>query len=96
MSDKKRRFFRLVESYINDYQKDAVELIYGKDSKIKIHNWGNNNKGDVLYFEIVIILGDTINESVMDKSMAEELLKDAIVYFYPEVQRVICMTRFDV
>ena len=96
MSDKKRRFFRLVESYINDYQKDAVELIYGKGSKIKIHNWGNNNKGDVLYFEIVIILGDTINESVMDKSMAEELLKDAIVYFYPEVQRVICMTRFDV
>jgi len=81
---------------MNDYQKDAVELLYGKGSKIKIHNWGNNNKGDVLYFEIVIILGDTINESVMDKSMAEELLKDAMVYFYPEVQRVICMTRFDV
>lgn len=96
MSDKKRRFFRLVESYINDYRKDAVELLYGKGSKIKIHNWGNNNKGDVLYFEIVIILGDTINESVMDKSMAEELLKNAMIYFYPEVQRVICMTRFDV
>jgi hypothetical protein len=32
----------------------------------------------------------------MDKSMAEELLKDAMVYFYPEVKRVICMTRFDV
>ena len=96
MSDKKRRFFRLLESYINDYQKDAVELLYGKGSEIKIHNWGNNNKGDVLYFEIVIILGDTINESVMDKSMAEELLKNAMVYFYPEVQRVICMTRFDV
>ena len=96
MSDKKQRFFRLLESYINDYRKDAVELLYGKGSKIKIHNWGNNNKGDVLYFEIVIILGDTINESVMDKSMAEELLKNAMIYFYPEVQRVICMTRFDV
>jgi hypothetical protein len=96
MLDKKRRFFRLVESYINDYQKDAVELIYGEGSKIKIHNWGNNIKGDTLYFEIIIILGNTINESVMDKSMAEELLKNAMTYFYPEVQRVICMTRFDV
>ena len=96
MSDKKRRFFRLVESYINDYQKDAVELMYGEGSKIKIHSWSYNNKGDTFLFEIVIVLGEVISESVMDKTMAEVLLKEALVYFYPETEKIKCIVRFDV
>jgi hypothetical protein len=96
MSDKKQRFYRLIESYINDYQKDAVELMYGEGAKIKVHNWTYNGKGDTFLFELVIILGETINESVMDKTMAEVLLKDSLVYFYPEIQKIKCMVRFDV
>lgn len=96
MSDKKQRLFRLIESYMNDHQKDAVELMYGKDAKIKIHNLTYNNKGDTFLFELVIILGETINESVMDETMAEVLLKDSLVYFYPEVKKIKCMVRFDV
>lgn len=96
MSDKKKRFFRLLESYINDYQKDAVELMYGKGSKIKVHNWSHNNKGDTFLFELIIELGDVINESVMDKTMSEVLLRDALVYFYPETQNIKCIVRFDV
>lgn len=96
MSDKKQRFFRLLESYINDYQKDAVELMYGKGSKIKVHNWSHNNKGDTFLFELIIELGDVINESVMDKTMSEVLLRDALVYFYPETQNVKCIVRFEV
>jgi hypothetical protein len=41
-------------------------------------------------------LGDTINESVIDTSLAEVLLEDALVYFYPEVKKINCMVRFDV
>lgn len=96
MSDKKQRFFRLLESYINDYQKEAVELMYGKGSKIKVHNWSHNNKGDTFLFELIIELGDVINESVMDKTMSEVLLRDALVYFYPETQNIKCIVRFDV
>lgn len=96
MSDKKQRFFRLLESYINDYQKDAVELMYGKGSKIKVHNWSHNNKGDTFLFELIIELGDVINESVMDKTMSEVLLRNALVYFYPETQNVKCIVRFEV
>ena len=96
MSDKKQRFFRLIESYINDYQKDAVELMYGEGAKIKIHSWTYNGKGDTFLFELVFILGETINEQVMDKTMAEVLLKDSLVYFYPEIEKIKCMVRFDV
>lgn len=96
MLDKKRRFFTLLESYMNDFQKDAVELMYGEGAKIKVHNWTHNTKGDTFLFELIIVLGDVINESVMDKTMAEILLKDALVYFYPETEKIKCMVRFDV
>ena len=96
MLDKKRKFFRLLELYINESQKESVESMYGKNSKIKIHNWTYTVKGDKILFELVIILGDVINESVMDTGMAEILLKDALVYFYPEIENINCMVRFDV
>jgi hypothetical protein len=96
MSDKKRRFYRLLEYYINDSRKEEVELMYGKGSKIKVHNWTHNTKGDTFIFELIVILGDTINESVIDKNMAEALLKEALQFFYPEVKNVNCMVRFDV
>jgi hypothetical protein len=96
MSDKKRRFYRLLESYINNSRKEDLELMYGKDSKIKIHNWTHNVKGDQFIFELIIVLGDTINESVMDTNFAEVLLEDALQYFYPEVTKICYMVRFDV
>ena len=96
MSDKKHRFYRLLESYINDSRKEDLELMYGKDAKIKIHNWTHNVKGDQFIFELIVVLGDTINESVIDTNLAEVLLEDALVYFYPEVKKISCMVRFDV
>lgn len=70
--------------------------MYGKGSKIKIHSWSHNNKGDTFLFELVIELGDVISESMMDKTMSEVLLKDALMYFYPETEKIKCMVRFDV
>lgn len=96
MPGKKRRFYRLLEQYMNEYRKDAVELIYGVGSKIKVHHWSYNSKGDTFLFELVVILGDEINESVMDKSLAVALLNDSLVYFYPEVKNIRCIVSFDV
>jgi hypothetical protein len=70
--------------------------MYGEGAKIKIHSWSYNGKGDTFLFELVIVLGEIINESVMDKTMAEVLLRDSLVYFYPEIQKIKCMVRFDV
>lgn len=96
MLDKKRRFFRLLEIYMNDIKKDEVELMYGKGSKIKIHNWSHNLTGDKVIFDMVIVLGELIDESVMDTSFSEILLKDALVYFYPEIFNIGCIVSFDV
>ena len=96
MPDKKQRFYRLLETYMNDSRKEDLELMYGKGSKIKVHNWTHNTNGDTFIFELIIVLGDTINESVIDTNLAEVLLEDALVYFYPEVKKISCMVRFDV
>jgi len=96
MSDKKQRFYRLLENYINESRKEEVELMYGTDSKIKVHNWTYNAKGDQFIFELIVVLGGTINESVMDTNLAEVLLEDALQYFYPEVKKICYIVRFDV
>jgi hypothetical protein len=48
--DNKRRLYRLIEKYINDFKGDAVESIYGKGSLIKVHtiNFGVTSKTMIL------------------------------------------------
>ena len=58
MTDKKKRFYRLLERQINGLRKEAVELIYGKGSRIEVHSWTHNIKGDTFIFELIgVILG---------------------------------------
>ena len=95
MLDKKRRLFRLIESYINDFQKDAVEEMYGVGTKIKIHNMVESSSQKAILFEAIIILGDTITEQVMDRKLADILIQDAMVYFFPN-QSIKTYVRWDV
>ena len=55
------------------------------------HSFSTN----VLLFEIVVILGETINESVMDDTLASVLIQDSMVYFYPE-SKIQTYVRFDI
>ena len=93
--DNKRRFYRQLEYYINDFNKKSVESWYGNGSVIKIHNVGFGVKDKNITIEIVIILGDVITESQMDESMAVALVSDGLVYFYPELE-VNVIYRWDV
>ena len=95
MLDKKRRLFRLIETYINDYQKDAVEEMYGVGTTIKIHNMAESSSQKALLFEAIIILGDTKTEQVMDRKLADILIQDAMVYFFPN-QSIKTYVRWDV
>ena len=95
MLDKKRRFFRLVESYVNDFRGDAVREFYGDKARIKIHTMTHSFSTNVLLFEIVVVLGETINESVMDDTLASILIQDSIVYFFPD-SKISTYVRFDV
>ena len=95
MSDKKRRFFRLIEHYINDFRKDALEEMYGQGTKIKIHSMSESLTNECILFEVVIVLGDLINEQTMDRELADILVQDALVYFFPE-QSIKTIVRWDV
>ena len=95
MLDKKRRLYRLLETYINDFRGDAVQEMYGKGTKVKIHNINFSTTTKSIFIESVVILGETINESVIDKALIDILIQDAMVYFYPEVS-LRTYVRFDV
>jgi hypothetical protein len=95
MQDKKRRLFRLIECYINDFQGDAVQEMYGKGSRIKIHNLNFSVTKSVVLLEAIIVLGDLITEEHIDKKLADILIQDALVYFFPETS-VKTYVRFDV
>jgi hypothetical protein len=94
MLNKKQRFFRLIESYINDFRGDAVREFYGNNARIKIHTMTHSFSTNTLLFEIVIVLGETINESVMDDTLASVLVQDSMVYFHPE-SKIQTYVRFD-
>ena len=95
MLNNKQRLFRLIEYYINDFQGSFVQEMYGKGSRIKVHSMNHSYSEKSILFEIVIVLGDTINESVMDKDLANILIQDALVYFFPD-QTIKTYVRFDV
>jgi hypothetical protein len=95
MNDRKRRVIRLLESYLNDFRGDAVQEMYGNGSKIKIHDILYSTNSNSLMLEAVIVLGDVINEDVMDRKLADILIQDALVYFYPDIP-IKTYVRFDV
>lgn len=95
MLDKKQRFFRLIESYINDFRGDAVQEFYGDKSRIKVHSMNTGVKDNSIMLEVVIILGNSINEDVMNDSLAHILIQDSMVYFFPE-SKILTYVRFDI
>jgi hypothetical protein len=93
--DRKTRFFRLIEVYLNDFRGEAIEEMYGKGTKIKVHSVSHSIKDKSLLIEAIIVLGDVINEEVMDRELADVIIQDALVYFYPEYS-IKVMVRWDV
>jgi len=93
--DRKRKLSRLIESYMNDFRGDAVQKVYGKGSYIKIHNLNFSVAQQSVLLEAVIILGDLITEEHIDRKLADVLIQDATVYFFPEYS-IKTYVRFDV
>jgi hypothetical protein len=93
--DNKRRLCRLIESFINDLQIEAVESIYGKGSTIKIHTIDFGVTTNVIQIEAIVMLGDVINEDVLVGTLAEVLIRESMVYFFPD-SAIKTYIRFDV
>ena len=84
-----------MEKYLNVLKKEQVELMYGEGAKIKIHNLQPAATNESIFVEAIIILGNTINEDVLDRSLADYLIQDIIYLIFPD-SNVKCMVRWDV
>ena len=91
----KERIIRILEHYINVIKKSDVQTMYGSGSKIAITNLDYSITSKSLYIEAKIILGDEINESLLDRYLADVLITDAVSYLYNDIP-VKVSVNFDV
>ena len=69
--------------------------MYGNGSKIVIKNLDYSITNKSLYIEAEIVLGEEINESVLDRYVADTLITDAVSYVYDDTP-VKVSVNFDV
>ena len=91
----KKKFFRLIEFYLNEFKGNVIQEFYGEGTKIKIHSFNYSITNKSIIIEAVIVLGNVINEEVLDREMADALIQESLIYFFPEFS-VKTMVRWDV
>lgn len=93
--DTKKIIKNLIETLINDTKKEVFESMYGINSKFQVIDIGYSERNKILYIDGKIILGDTIDVSVIDPDMINFLLLDNIKYIYNDVNLNLTIS-FDV
>lgn len=93
--DTKSAIKNLIESLINDTKREVFESMYGINSKFQVRDIGYSDRNKILYIDAKIILGDTIDESVIDPEMINFLILDNIKYIYNDVNLNLTIS-FDV
>jgi hypothetical protein len=89
--DRKERFSRLIEIYLNESRLETIESFYGLGTRIKITKIDKQVGKNHLFLEASIVLGDVINEDVMDREMADILIQDALIYMFPDYSITVMM-----
>jgi len=90
--DLKKRYIRIIEKYLNIIKKNDVELMYGKGSKIEVRNINPSISSNSITVEVVIILGEVINEEVLDSSLTAYLIQDILELIFPDVMTKTIVT----
>ena len=93
--DNKRRLYRLIEGYLNDYKKDVVEVFYGEGTYIKVNSITFGITKNYILVDTIVKLGNTITEDVVDESLAKILIEDSMVYFFPDSE-IRTLINFDI
>ena len=70
---------------MNVIKKNDVELMYGKGTKIEVRNINPSISSNSITVEVVIILGEVINEEVLDSSLTPYLIQDILELIFPDV-----------
>jgi hypothetical protein len=93
--DRKRKICRLIEKHVNKKNSEVIKEAYGENSSIKIHNLTYSITNPSILVEAVIILGNEINESIMDREIADYLIQETLPYFFSDIPSKV-MIRWDV
>jgi hypothetical protein len=96
MSTSKDKLKNMMEKYLNVIKKNEIETIYGKGTYVKIHSISFSNTNNIIVIEAIIVLGEEINESVMDRTLIDYLIQDLIPYFFSDVKSTNVLVRWDV
>lgn len=83
--DRKRKFCRLIEKIINTKKKDLIFEAYGENSFIQIKNLNYSISNPTILVEATIVLKDEIDESILDRSIADYIIIESIPYFFPDI-----------
>lgn len=94
--DKKEIIASHLEILINESKKDEFQAMYGVNSKFIVTNVGHTSRGQTLYIEGKIILGDIINETILDSEMINILILDHIKFIYDNNSDINLSISFDV
>jgi hypothetical protein len=93
---KRHKFCRVIEIFINETRRDVMDYMFGIDSKISIKNIDYSFTSKMIYIDAVIILGETIDELMLDSSeVVSELIKESMEYISPHDKLAITVS-FDV
>ena len=85
-----------MEKYLNVIKKNEIEIMYGEGTQIKIHSVSFSITSKIILIEAIIVLGNDINEGVMDRTLIDYLIQDAIPYFFSDVVSTKVLVRWDV
>jgi hypothetical protein len=96
MSTSKDKLKNMMEKYLNVIKKNEIEVMYGAGTHEKIHSISFSNTNNIIVVEAIIVLGNEINEGVMDRTLIDYLIQDLIPYFFSDVKSTNVLVRWDV
>lgn len=82
--DSKSHHKKIIERYVNRNKHHLIETWYGGGSYVNIHNIDASYTKKIVIVDVKIILGDVINEEVMDRGLVEYLLENVLSVLYPD------------
>lgn len=96
MLTEKRRIMRILEKYINEGERKNLELFYGINSRLKIRDYGFSTNMNCYFFDVIILLGESVNEDYMEDIFANELISESLKVLFSEDKKVSIIVKFDV
>lgn len=84
--DNRRRYYKLIENYINKKNKSNFEEFYGAGSHFSIKSITFGITNQTILIDCVITLGDVINEDVLNDSMIQALIVEIVTFIYPKLK----------